>query len=130
MNKTVIMLIGPKGSGKTHIGTVIEKKANIPFLRVEPIWLSLGPGIDGWNEVELAVDAVLAGADSVVIESLGVSDGFQRLRKNLASKYDIKFVRVVASLKTCLRRVRRRDKANRIPVSDGEVEKYNRISSR
>lgn len=30
--KTLYMLIGPKGSGKSYIGTLVEKKTDISFL--------------------------------------------------------------------------------------------------
>jgi replication-associated recombination protein RarA len=31
VKKTLSMLIGPKGSGKTYIGTLITEKTDIPF---------------------------------------------------------------------------------------------------
>ena len=128
MSKTVIILVGPKGSGKTHIGTVFERRAGISFLRVEPIWLALQEGQDGWDEVERAIDGILTERDAVVIESLGGSDGFERLRSNLMQKYQVKFVRIVAPLKVCLQRVRSRDNSNHIPISDEKVEQYNRLA--
>ena len=47
----LFMLIGPKGSGKTHIGTLVNQHTDIVFLRVEPIWLSLEPAENGWKKV-------------------------------------------------------------------------------
>src|ERR1035437_2513108 len=43
---TLLILVGPKGSGKTHIGTVIARHLGVRFLRVEPIFLAFdnGPG--------------------------------------------------------------------------------------
>jgi adenylate kinase family enzyme len=38
--KTVIILVGPKGSGKSFVGTLISKELGIPFVRVEPIYLA------------------------------------------------------------------------------------------
>ena len=55
MNKTIYMLIGPKGSGKTHVGTLINNNTNIKFLRVESIWLTVQPGEDGWKKVEQVI---------------------------------------------------------------------------
>ena len=129
MKKTVIMLIGPKGSGKTHIGSVLEKTTNIPFLRVEPIWLSLTAGQDGWYEVERAIQDHLVENDMVFIESLGVSEGFERLRNKLQRKYAIKYVKIRALPETCLERVRNRNKADHISVSDDNVEQYNRFAA-
>jgi shikimate kinase len=45
--KLLYLLIGPKGSGKSHIGALVSQHTDIYFLRVEPIWLSLQPGEDG-----------------------------------------------------------------------------------
>lgn len=129
MTKTVIMLIGPKGSGKTHIGTVLEKLNGVIFLRVEPIWLQLLAGEDGWAVVENAVDGSLVESDVVVIESLGGSAGFEGLRQNLEDKYCIKYVRVVAPLDVCAERVRSRDSKDHIPVSDDKVDEYNRVAA-
>ena len=55
MEKTLYMLIGPKGSGKTYIGTLVENETDISFLRVENIWLKLSPEEDGWIKVEQAI---------------------------------------------------------------------------
>jgi hypothetical protein len=37
MNKTLYMLISPKGAGKTHIGTLINQHTEMVFIKVEPI---------------------------------------------------------------------------------------------
>ena len=50
MKKQLYILVGTKGSGKTHIGMLVNQYTDISFLRVEPIWLSLGPGQDGWKK--------------------------------------------------------------------------------
>jgi len=130
MKKTVVMLIGPKGSGKTHIGAAIEKMAGVKFLRVEPIWLAIDEGQDGWAMVEAAIDDSLKHTGVVIIESLGGSRGFERLRFNLEQRYILKYVRIVVSLDVCLERVRTRNSRDHIPVSDENVETYNRIAAK
>ena len=94
---------------------------------VEPIWLALEEGQDGWLIVESAIDDILAETDLVVIECRGGSQGFENLRNNLANKYSIKYVRAVTPLKVCLHRVRNRDAKDHIAVSDEKVEEYNRL---
>jgi hypothetical protein len=37
---------------KTYIGSQVNKNTDIKFLRVEPIWLKLAPGENGWERVE------------------------------------------------------------------------------
>ncbi len=130
MNKVVVILIGMKGSGKTHIGAVVSQHMNIVFLRVEPLWLSLASNEDGWSKVEREVDQILNTADSVMIESLGGTPCFDRLLANLSAKYCVKLVRVYADQDTCLRRVRTRNNEEHIPVSDHQVIKYNEMASK
>jgi len=129
MTKTLFMLIGPKGSGKTHIGDAVGRNTNIHFLRVEPIWLTVQPSEDGWQKVENAIDAAFKIHDRVLVESLGAGDGFRSFHASLSSKYEIKMIHVVANLDTCLARVRSRDARDHIAVSDDQVEAYNRVAA-
>ena len=124
------ILIGPKGSGKTYIGGRIEKLAGIKFLRVEPLWLQLAEGEDGWDKVERTIDELFNHFDKVVIESLGAGEDFNRMYASLKNKYAIKLIKVETDLDECLRRVRSRDNANHVPVSDEKVREYNRIAAR
>jgi shikimate kinase len=127
--KTLYMLIGPKGSGKTHIGKLVDRQMDIVFLQVELIWLGLQPGEDGWKRVEAAIDALFQTRDRVMIESLGAGDGFRGFHDSLTRKYSIKMIRVYADLETCLERVRSRSKLNHIDVSDDKVIEYNRVAA-
>jgi len=127
--KILFMLIGPKGSGKTHIGTLVNQHTDILFLRVEPIWLSLKPDEDGWKKVEAAIDTMFQKRDKVMIESLGIGEGFGKFHTSLAEKYSIKLIRVYADLETCFTRVKTRNNAEHIPVSDDRVTEFNQVAS-
>ena len=127
--KTLFMLIGPKGSGKTHIGTLVSQHTDIVFLRVEPIWLSLQPGEDGWEKVEAMIDTMLQQQDKIMIESLGIGEGFGKFHASLAEKYSIMMIRVYADLETCFTRVKTRNNAEHIAVSDDKVAEFNKIAS-
>lgn len=35
-----ILLVGPKGSGKSHIGRIIERRLGVHFFHVEPLWMA------------------------------------------------------------------------------------------
>ncbi len=129
MPKTLYILIGPKGSGKTTIGTLIAQRTDIDFLRVEPIWLDLEPGEDGWDKVEGAIDEMFLSHDRLMIESLGAGEGFRRFHASLARKFTVKLIRVVADLDTCRARVKSRDNRDHIAVSDDQLEAYNRIAA-
>ena len=127
--KILFMLIGPKGSGKTHIGTLVNQHTDIVFLRVEPIWLSLKPGEDGWKKVEAMIDTMFQKQGKVMIESLGIGEGFRKFHASLARKYSIKLIRVIADLETCFTRVKTRNNAEHIAVSDDRVAEFNQIAS-
>lgn len=123
------MLIGPKGSGKTYIGTIVEKNTDICFLRVENIWLKLNRKENGWKKVEQKIDETFKSCNKIMIENLGAGDGFYQFYASLNKKYLIKLIRVFSDLDICLTRVMRRDKKNHIPVSDDKVIEYNKIAS-
>jgi len=129
MRKILYILIGPKGSGKTYIGSQVNKNTDISFLRVEPIWLKLAPGENGWERVEQEIDKEFRQHHKVMIESLGAGAGFNGMHSSLRNKYEVKLVKVYADLEECLRRVRNRDNADHIPVSDEKVEEYNKIAA-
>jgi len=123
------MLIGPKGAGKTHIGALVDQHTGITFLRVEPIWLSLQPGENGWKKVELNIDKMFETHEKVMVESLGAGEGFTAFHASLAKKYHIQMIRVFADPDVCLSRVRNRTSIDHIPVSDDKVIEYNQIAA-
>lgn len=129
MVKTLYMLIGPKGAGKTYIGTFIGQRTTIRFLPVEPIWLALKPGEDGWQTVAAMIDDLFVHYDNVMIESLGAGEPFQHFYAGLAERYVVKLIRVHADLDTCLARVRKRNQANQIPIPEERVTAYNKIAA-
>jgi hypothetical protein len=129
MKRILYMLIGPKGAGKTHIGALVNQHTDITFLRVEPIWLSLQPGEDGWKKVELSIDRMFKTRPKVMVESLGAGEGFGGFHASLAKKYAIKMIRVFADPDVCLRRVRNRTSIDHIAVSDDKVMEYNQIAA-
>lgn len=129
MQKTLYILIGPKGSGKTYIGGRIEKLIGIKFLQVEPLWLNLAEGENGWLKVERTIDELFTQHDKVVIESLGAGKEFNGMHVSLKVKYLVKLIKVETDLEECLRRVQNRDDAYHLPVPDEKVREYNRIAA-
>lgn len=129
-DKVLFMLIGLKGSGKTHIGMLVDRHTDIAFLRVESVWLTVQPGEDGWKKVEAAIDAMFQEHSKVMVESLGAGEGFRGLYSSLMEKYPIKMIHVYADQATCLSRVKNRNSADHIAVSDDQVIEYNKIAAR
>jgi shikimate kinase len=129
MQKTLYILIGPKGAGKTHIGSLVNQHTTIQFVRVEPIWLKLASGENGWIAVEKAIEKAFQQDDEVMIESLGAGSGFDSFHASLIGKYNVKLIKVSTDLAECLKRVKNRDNSNHIPISDEKVEEYNKIAA-
>jgi predicted ABC-type ATPase len=127
--KTLYMLIGPKGVGKTHVGSLVDRNTDIEFIRVESIWLGLRDCEDGWEAVEAAIDLAFRSHDGVMIESLGAGPEFRSFHASLARKYTIKLICVRAGADTCLERVRGRSRNEHLSASDEDVARYNRVAA-
>jgi predicted kinase len=135
--KTIVLLVGPKGAGKTHLGTRLEREAGIPFVRVEPIWLTLA-GTErhdaatfdaaGQQRVLAAVASKLQGFPRVVLESTGTAPWFESFLAKLGSLGRVVIIRVRAPAALCLSRVRSRDGQDHIPVSDERILEINAIA--
>lgn len=139
IGKTIILLVGPKGSGKTYLASRLEEELGIAFVRVEPIWLALAEEIrpgstsfddEGQARVLNAVKAALADHSAVCLESTGTAPWLQRQLTDLMAICDLKLIKVEAPLSLCLDRVRRRDATQHIPVSDERVAEINDIAAK
>lgn len=130
MSKILYFLIGPKGSGKTFIGTHVQNNTDIHFLRVEPIWLALQKNENGWKKVIESINECFAKYEKVMIENLGAGDDFKNFLSILQNQYQTKLIRVKTDLSLCYKRVKDRSNSNHIPVSDDKVIEYNKIASK
>lgn len=136
--KRVIALVGPKGAGKSTIGSLLGERLGVHFVRVEPLILDLRAclGADhpelerqGFALVLSAITDALAEHDAVCFESTGASRHFSWLLSELEQLAHVLFVRVVASREQCAVRVRSRDSSVHIPVSDDRLEEINAAAS-
>jgi shikimate kinase len=130
----VVVLVGPKGSGKTHIGGLVSSALGVRFLRVEPIFLDnmrtsrltgTARDAEGYARVAAAIEAALDGDRCVFVEATGASDALPAFLQDLRSRHEVLLVRIRAPLATCLERVHTRDQSAHIPVSDDRVEEIN-----
>jgi shikimate kinase len=122
----IILLVGPKGSGKTTLGRVLERQPGVHFLEVEAIarriLADLGGKIDE-SYARRAFDAVVEGVNevasehrAVVIETTGASDATDHFIESLRSRHDVKLVRVRAGRECCERRIAERDSSRQVAV--------------
>lgn len=137
--KTVFILVGPKGTGKSFIGDLLNRKLGVHFLRVEPIFIEnmktsklTGKARDeeGFLKVLAEIDSLLSQKDTITIESTGASGFFPSFLDSLRKKYSVRLIAVRTPLNRCLERVKTRDQSIHIPVSDDRVNEINAIASR
>lgn len=132
--KQIFLLIGPKGSGKSFIGTLFEHYFQIDFLRVEDYVKKVkgDRGIDDetylkevFEIMENAVRQSLNNSNSVVFESTGLTDHFDKMLKNLKTDFNVTTIKVNVSKELCLWRIKTRDQSIHINVSDDQVNFIN-----
>ncbi len=133
-SKTVYVLIGPKGSGKTYIGSLLESQFDIKFLSVEKLGLENIPKSkltgdelikEGFQHEEAAIDEILKNQNSVSFESTGAHPYLQNILSSLRTKYNVKLVRIYAPLEICYERIKQRNPSLQIPVSDELLKSIN-----
>jgi len=133
--RVVVLLVGPKGSGKTFVGALVSERLGLAFLRVEPIFLAhqaasrlagAARDAEGYARVLAEVERRLAGAPGLLLESTGASEVFPAFLEALRARHPVRLVAVRASPAVCLERVRTRDAADHIPVSDERAAEINR----
>jgi len=136
--KTVYILVGPKGSGKTYIGRLIEKNLGTKFLSVEPLFLKIIKNRDpkdrkytaeGFQLIEENVDKILEKNNEVIIEQTGASEYFDKIVKIFKEKnYLIKLIKVIYPLEKCKERTKKRNTENQISVSEEIIDEMNKKS--
>lgn len=123
-NKTVFILVGPKGCGKSHVATIVEKYFSIPFLNVDKLGLENIPKskllgedliIEGFRWEEAKIAEILQTEDSVIFEATGSHDYFFTVLARLRSNYMVKLIRVSAPLDKCRERITNRIKLKTYP---------------
>ena len=132
------ILVGPKGSGKTYIGGLIERSLGIPFFRVEPVFKGLRRQREitdaeyireGFAVVEEKLREMFRTAREVVIETTGTAEEFRRMIGRMEDVCTTVSIRLDVPPDLCLQRVRSRDASAHIPVSDEQVEWINRLAA-
>lgn len=136
--KHLVVLVGPKGAGKTTLGRALESELGVPFVPVEPLFIALraslgadSPDLErrGFEAVRDAVRETLAAHGAACFETTGASTRTAWLLEDLASVAAVHPVRVLATPEQCLARFAARDAAGHIPVPLGQVERINALAA-
>lgn len=128
--KEIFLLIGQKGSGKSFIGTILDKEFGIKFIRVENLVKQIKKERDVFNEtylkqvfevIENVIRDSLNDNDKIVFESTGLTDYFDQMLENLKISFHLTTIGIYTDSKTCLDRVKTRDQNIHINISDDQV---------
>lgn len=134
-----VLLIGPKGSGKSHIGRLLERHLGVHFFHVEPLWMAYyadckaagqEPEIpEGIRVVHPRIQEALATYQHVCVETTGASPEILNDLLSLAPPKDTLTVRLVVPLEVCLERVASRDQTHQIPMDVEGIKKVYHLSA-
>ncbi len=136
MHKRIYVFVGPKGVGKSFLASNVAARLGLHFLRVEEIWMAV-KSLDlpneefereGSSRVLNAVRTLLQTHDQIIIESVGASRVFSQQLAELEKMADVALVRIRAPLALCFERVRTRDPATQLNLSDERVLEINRVA--
>lgn len=129
----LIVLIGPKGSGKSHIGRLLETRLGVHFFHVEPHWMdyfddcdrrgverSIGGGIE---HVHPVLEEGLGRHDRICIETTGASREILDDLLSFEAVGPLRLIRIEAPLEVCLERIRRRDPTHQIPMDEAGIRR-------
>ena len=134
----LILLIGPKGSGKSHIGRTLDAQLGVHFFHVEPLWMSYyeecrangtEPNIlEGIAKVHPRISACLRAHDHVCVETTGASPEILNDLLDIESPRNTLIAQILAPLELCLNRIATRDQTNQIPMDIDSVRRVYSLS--
>ena len=133
-----VLLVGPKGSGKSHIGHVLEQKLGVLFFHVERLWMDYyaecqaagsQPNIsDGIARVHPKIVDALNANKHVCVETTGASAEILNDLLLLEPPDKMRVVKISAPLDLCLRRIAERDPTHQIPMDIESIRKVYELS--
>ncbi len=132
----IYVLVGPKGSGKSYIGRLLNSAFGIEFLAIEEIFVKLqGTGVStpdiqkkGYKIVEERILEILNRGIAASFEITVFTPASKNLLNRLELHASIETIQVYAPLELCLERIKVRDSVNHIEISDERIAEINRLS--
>jgi cytidylate kinase len=134
----LILLVGPKGSGKSHVGRLLEARLGVHFFHVEPHWMryhaecaEAGRPVsipEGIERVRPAIEAALREHGRITVETTGASREILDDLLALGARHGRLLVRVAAPLDICLERIAHRDPTHQIPLAEEQIRQIHELS--
>lgn len=128
-SKHIYIFIGPKGSGKSFLGELIEKEFKIKSLNTESIFKGIQTEgittaeniIQAYDIIEKQIDEYLVLRDEITFETTGVADEFWLLLKRLEKKYRTYLISVYAPENVCIERIKKRNAGIHITIDEASI---------
>lgn len=137
IQKRIILLIGPKGSGKTHLASLAAENLDVHCIPADSIWLRIDDERELSGEeytkarlsrVYAAINAEFLQTSSVILESTGTASWFNEFLSRLKSFGEVILIKVDAPEDVCLQRIRRQSQLEGIEVPEEQIKRINQIS--
>lgn len=134
----LVLLVGPKGSGKSYIGRILEAYRGVHFFHVEPLWQLYYAECEASGKQPVIAAGIarihprLTGAlrryDNVCAETTGASCEILSYLLPLRRSAVILVARVTAPPGLCLQRIAKRDQTCQVPMDIESVRKVHELS--
>ncbi len=135
-DKTIFLLLGPKGCGKSYIGQLMAKEFSIDYVDIEDFSKDVKKDqhIDDecylkevFKKIESGLRDLLNEKDRVIFESIGLSENFDVLFENLDRDFKVVTIGVYADNDTCMKRIQERDPKVQIDLTQEQLEEINQL---
>ncbi|NTU82610.1 MAG: AAA family ATPase [Chloroflexales bacterium] len=127
----LLLLVGPKGSGKSFIGELLERELGVPYVRPEAVVLQLRASgrvptvAESLGAIVAATEAQARAAQALTLDTTGAFDDLDTYLQALARFSRVRLVQVYAPPEMCLARIRARDQSAHIPVQEELIGQIN-----
>lgn len=135
----LLMLIGPKGAGKTHLARVIEANWRMPYLHIEPIWQQLQRERTDFASADYIAEGLTRTLDFVaqelskhpraILDGTGAFPAFADYLARLHALAQVCLVKVVVPAEVSLERVQSRYQREQVQMDMAAVARMNAVSA-
>ena len=139
MQRTCIVLIGPKGAGKSFLGAALQSQKEIPFISTEALFLKAreenvpsetrGAYVLDLLSKEIAEKTSHSPA-TVSFETTGTNAKVLEYIEQLKGSYRVILVKVWTPIEVCIQRISIRNAKKHVPHQESEIRAINQQSEK